>query len=213
MDNAKRRALIKSQAAKKKEFGDVAPKGTGSSIPLIKRKQPSKGDRPLKKPKVPLEPVVGLMAEGAKTVTLAKPGSGKGFMKAPSTSQEKPPSLLRDDSKYALEQLSFIITSEDYEDLGSHSTEAMGEMGLFAIAQVILVHRLPVRPFHFVFYLTLSSNFLSQSMIVMKGLMDWCLNREIALERVRAKAEQTEDELGQLNKWKSTMEKKFELSE
>ena len=43
--------------------------------------------------------------------------------------------------------------------------------------------------------------------------MDRCLNREAALERVRAKAEQTEDELGQLNKWKSTMEKKLDLSE
>ena len=43
--------------------------------------------------------------------------------------------------------------------------------------------------------------------------MDQCLNREAALERVRAKAEQTEDELGQLHKWKSTMEKKFDLSE
>ena len=43
--------------------------------------------------------------------------------------------------------------------------------------------------------------------------MDWCLNHEVALERVRAKAEQTEDELDQLHKWKSTMEKKFDLSE
>ena len=43
--------------------------------------------------------------------------------------------------------------------------------------------------------------------------MDRCLNREAALERVRAKAEQTEEELGQLHKWKSTMEKKFDLSE
>ena len=43
--------------------------------------------------------------------------------------------------------------------------------------------------------------------------MDRCLNCEAALERVRAKAEQTEDELGQLHKWKSTMEKKFDLSE
>ena len=43
--------------------------------------------------------------------------------------------------------------------------------------------------------------------------MDQCLNREAALERVRAKVEQTEDELGQLHKWKSTMEKKFDLSE
>ena len=43
--------------------------------------------------------------------------------------------------------------------------------------------------------------------------MDRCLNREAALERLRAKAEQTEDELGQLHKWKSIMEKKFDLSE
>ena len=48
---------------------------------------------------------------------------------------------------------------------------------------------------------------------MVKGLMDRCLNREAALERVRAKAEQMEDELGHLNKWKSTMEKKFDLSE
>lgn len=85
-----------------------------------------------------------------------------------------------------MEKLSSIITSEDYENLGNHSMEAMGETSLFAIAQ---------------------------SLIMMKGLMDRCINRETALERVQAKAEQTEDELGQLNKWKSTMEKKFDLSE
>ena len=43
--------------------------------------------------------------------------------------------------------------------------------------------------------------------------MDRCLNRENTLDRVRAKAEQTEEELGQLHKWKSNMEKKLELSE
>ena len=43
--------------------------------------------------------------------------------------------------------------------------------------------------------------------------MDRCLNREAALERVRTKAGQTEEELSQLHKWKSTMEQKFELSE
>ena len=70
MDNGKRRALIKSQAAKQKESGEVVvPKGAVSSI---KRKQPSKFDHPHKQQKVPLEPVVGLMAEGAKTVTPAK---------------------------------------------------------------------------------------------------------------------------------------------
>ena len=48
---------------------------------------------------------------------------------------------------------------------------------------------------------------------MMKGLMDRCLNHEATLELVRAKAEQTESELSQLGKWKSTMEKKFDLSE
>ena len=66
------------------------------------------------------------MAEGAKTVTPVKHGSGKGLMKALSTSQEKPPLLFCDDSKFALEKLSSIISSEDYKDLGNHSTEAMG---------------------------------------------------------------------------------------
>ena len=47
----------------------------------------------------------------------------------------------------------------------------------------------------------------------MKGLMGWCLKNEVALECVRSKAEQTEDELNQLRSWKITMEKKFELSE
>ena len=43
--------------------------------------------------------------------------------------------------------------------------------------------------------------------------MDRCLNCEAALERVRTKAGQTEEELSQLHKWKSIMEQKFELSE
>ena len=111
MDDAKRRALIKSQAAKKKESGKVVPKGTA---PSIKRKPSSKSDCPHKQPKVSLEPVVGLMVEGVKTVTPVKHGSSKGLMKAPSTNQEKPPPLLRDESKFSLEKLSSIISSEDY---------------------------------------------------------------------------------------------------
>ena len=76
------------------------------------------------------------MAED-KMATLVKHGAGKGFMKAPSNIPEKPPVLLHEDSKHALEQISCIISAEDYEDLGNHSTEAMGESGLFAVAQVI----------------------------------------------------------------------------
>ena len=139
MDDAKRRALIKSQAVKKKESDEVVPKGTA---PSSKRKPSTKSDRPLKQQKVSLEPVVGLMAEGAKTVTPAKHGTGKGLMKAPATNQEKPPPLLCDDSKFALERLSSIISMEDYEDLGNHLTEAMEETGLFAVAQVISARQL-----------------------------------------------------------------------
>ena len=76
------------------------------------------------------------MVEGNKTVTPAKPGGGKGLMVPPPSSQKKSPVLLREDLKYALGKFSSIIGSEDYEDLGNHSTEAMGETGLFSIAQV-----------------------------------------------------------------------------
>ena len=88
------------------------------------------------------EPVLGLMAEGTKTVTPAKHGGGKGLMIPPPASQKKPPVLLREDPKYALEKLSSIIGSEDYKDLGNHSTEAMGETGLFSITQVSVRHTL-----------------------------------------------------------------------
>ena len=137
MDDAKRRALIRSQVAKKKKSGDMAPTATVASNPSIKRKPPPKEDRSAKKPKVSLEPVIGLMAKGVKTVTPIKHGAGKGLMKAPYTTQDIPLVLLREDSKHALEHISSIISSEDYEDLGNHSTEAMGESGLFAVAQVI----------------------------------------------------------------------------
>ena len=114
----------------------MAPMAMIAGKLFIKRKPAPKGDRQAKKPKVFLEPVVGLMAEG-KMVTSMKHGAGKGFMKAPSTVPDKPPVLLREDSKHALEQISSIISAKDYEDLGNHSTEAIGESGLFAVAQVI----------------------------------------------------------------------------
>ena len=99
-----------------------------------------KGDRAPKKQKVLTEPFIGLMAEGNKTVTSAKPEGGKGLMVPLPGSQKKPPVLLREDPKYALGKLSSIIGSEDYEDLGNHSTEAMGETSLFSIAQVRARH-------------------------------------------------------------------------
>ena len=135
MEDAKRRAAIRVQAAKRKETGEGAM-GTGSSKPSAKKRPLPKGDRAPKKQKVSTEPVISLMAKGNKTVTPAKHGGGKGLMVPPPGSQKKLPVLLCEDPKYTLEKLSSIIGSEDYEDLGNHSTEAMGEMGLFSIAQV-----------------------------------------------------------------------------
>ena len=110
--------------------------GTGSCKPSAKKRPLPNGDRAPKKQKVLTEPVIRLMVKGNKTVTPAKHGGGKGLMVPPPGSQKKPSVLLREDPKYALEKLSSIIGSEDYEDLGNHSTKAMGETGLFSIAQV-----------------------------------------------------------------------------
>ena len=151
MDDAKRMAAIRSKAAKNKET-DEGTMGTGSSRPLAKRPMP-KVDRAPKKQKVSTEPVIGLMAEGKKTVTPAKLGGGKGLMVPPPVSQKKPPVLLREDPKYALGKIFSIIGSEDYEDLGNHSTEAMGETGLFSIAQV------RVRRYSVIYFLLLLSFF------------------------------------------------------
>ena len=114
----------------------MAPSAMVAINPSIKRKPAPKGNRQAKKPKVSLAPIVGLMAEG-KTATPVKHEASKGFMKASSNILKKPPVLLCEDSKHAFKQISSIISTEDYEDLGNHSTEAMGESGLFAIAQVI----------------------------------------------------------------------------
>ena len=93
MEDAKRRAAIRNKATKRKET-DEGAMGTGSSRPSAKRPLP-KGDCAPKKQRVSTEPVIGLMAEGNKTVTPAKHGGGKGLMVPPSGSQKKPPVLLR----------------------------------------------------------------------------------------------------------------------
>ena len=148
MDVVKSRAIIKQNAAKKKGVKGQVLVVTSSSEPSTKKKFPEKQDRLPKKPKTILEPVIGLEAKGRKMVTPAKHGTGKGLMKGPSTTQEKPPVLLQEDSKYALEKLSSILTFEDYEDLSNHATEAMGESGLFCVAQVRGIHRYPFFPVH-----------------------------------------------------------------
>ena len=82
MEDAKRRAAIRNQAAKRKET-EEGTVGMGSSRPSAKRRPLLKGDHASKTQKVSSEPVIGLMAEGNKTVTPAKQGGGKGVMVPP----------------------------------------------------------------------------------------------------------------------------------
>ena len=196
MEDAKRRAAIRNKAAKNKEMDEGRP---SAKRPMLK------GNRAPKKQKVSTEPVIGLMAEDNKTVTPAKPGGGKGLMVPPPGSQKKPPVLLREDPKYALGKISSIIGSKDYEDLGNHSTEAMGETGLFSIAQV--------RARCYIYILITKTPFQRQAMLMTKGLMDWSLHQEMALERVREKAKLTEEKLFELRNWKVVTEQKLKLVE
>ena len=136
MDAAKRMTYLKQPVALQKQREGQTLKGMGSFNLSTKRKQLEKSDCLPKKPMTLLEPVVGLKAETKKTVTPVGHGKGKGLMKGPSVT-EKPHVLLCEDSKYALEKLSSIIMFDDYEDLSNHATEAIGETGLFCIAQVI----------------------------------------------------------------------------
>ena len=48
---------------------------------------------------------------------------------------------------------------------------------------------------------------------MMKGLMGHCLNHETTLDRIRANARLTEDELNELKAWKTVQEKKLTLLE
>ena len=82
MEDAKTRAVIRNLAAKRKET-DEGAMGTGSSKPLAKKRLLLKGDHAPKKQKVSTKPVIGLMVEGNKTTTPAKPGGGKGLMVPP----------------------------------------------------------------------------------------------------------------------------------
>ena len=193
MENAKRRVAIRLQAAKKKET-DKGVIGTSSSKPSAKKRPLPKGDCALKKQKVSSESVLSLMAEGTKTVTLAKHEGDKGLMIPPPGNQKKPPVLLREDPKYALEKLSSIIGNEDYEDLGNHLTEAMRETGLFSIAQVSVRHNLACEH---ILCLNLTP-FRLQAMLMTKRLMERSLHHETTLGWVREKAKLAEEELFEL---------------
>ena len=187
---------------------DVDAMGTGSSKPSAKKRLLPKGDRAPKKQKVSSEPVLGLMAEGTKTVTPVKPGGGKGLMITHPGNQKKSLVLLRKDPKYALEKLSSIMGNENYEDLGNPSTEAMRETSLFSIAQVKVRHTLTRK------YSLFETNSLSlQAMLMTKGLMEWSLHHETVLGRVREKAKLAEEELFELRNRKLVTEQKLKLAE
>ena len=130
-----KKGLHQATSYEEETIEESNPKGTGPVSPSTKRKPSKKTDHLPKKPKVVPEPVMGSKVETKKTVTSIRPGKGKGHITGP-VSFEKPPFLLCEDSKYALERLSSIIIADNYEDLSNHATGAMGEMGLFSIAQV-----------------------------------------------------------------------------
>ena len=141
-------------------------------------------------------------------VTPAKHRGGKGLTIPPPGSQKKPPVLFREDPKYALEKLLLIIGNEDYEDLENHLTKAMGETGLFSIAQVRVCHILARE---YILCLNLTP-FLRQAMLITKRLMERSLHHETALGRVREKAKLAEEELFELRNWKLVTEQKLKLA-
>ena len=49
-------------------------------------------------------------------------------------------------------------------------------------------------------------------MLMTKGLMDWALHQEMALERAREKAKLADEELLELKNWKVVTEQKLKLA-
>ena len=136
MEDERRRAYIKQQATVQKK------EGTSSSNPSIKRKPLDKTSRLPKKPKV-IMGSAGVTSNKAKLPPPPVHGKSKGLMMGQGPVTEKRPVLLYEDPHYALKQLSSIVKNDDYEDLGNHSTEAMGDTGLFSLAQVCVCLSFP----------------------------------------------------------------------
>ena len=95
-------------------------------------------DHPPKKPKVVTGPIDGETLNTSKLPSKPGPSRRKGLIKGVDPVMEKCPVLLREDLGYALKQLLSIIKDDDYEDLGNHANEAMGERSLFSMVQVCL---------------------------------------------------------------------------
>ena len=87
--------------------------------------------------------------------------------------------------------------------------EAMGETGLFSIAQVRVHHTLACE---YILCLNLTP-FLLQAMLMTKVLMEQSLHHEMALRRVCEKAKLAEEELFKLRNWKLVTKQKLKLAE
>ena len=111
---------------------------TSQANPSTKRKPSEKVDRPPKKPKVVTRSTVGETPATSKLPPKPGRGKGKGLMKGANPVTKKRLVLLRDDSGYALKQLSSNIKNDNYKDLGNHATEAIKETSLFSLTQVCL---------------------------------------------------------------------------
>ena len=146
MEESRRRAYNKAQATKKKQ---ETPKATGQAHSSNKRKPSEKVDHPPKRPKVVTEPTVGEATTGKLSL---KPDMRKGLMTGGEPLTKKPLVLLCKDSQYALQQISSIIKDGDYEDLGNHATEAVGEIGYFYLTQAC------IHPLYFIHPIILYTN-------------------------------------------------------
>ena len=183
MEDSRRWAYIKQQVAtKKKQEGSLPPKAAGQANLSTKRKPSEKVDHPPKKPKVVTVPTGETLA---KLAPKPSPGIGKGLMKGPVPVAEERLVLLRKDSSYAFKQLSSIIKDDNYSNLGNHAREAMGETGLFNLAQVCLFVTV-LCPILFSSCSKVCFCFL-QGVIMMKGLMDHCVSHKTVLGHLREK--------------------------
>lgn len=100
-------------------------------------KPTDKGNHPSKKPKEVVATTVKEKPAAIQVPPALRYGVGKDLMTAKGPVLEKHPFLLCEDSKHVIWILSSIIKDvDDYKDLGNHATEAMGELGLFGLAQV-----------------------------------------------------------------------------
>lgn len=126
-----------AKRAKKRVDKEVPPiEGTAQIKPFLKWKSIDKGNRPTKKSKEVVATNVGEKPTNVQVPPPLRHGAGKGLMTGQAPTTKKHPVLLREDSSNDVGLLLFIIKADDYGDLGNHVVEAMGETGLFGLAQV-----------------------------------------------------------------------------